>query len=519
VASGLMGVFTKIWANLWSARMEYILNNTILALLEVPGNTLLGIMRMLADKEFRKKIVSRLKDPIVKSFWIDEYANWNDRFRTEAIQPIQNKVGQFLSSSIIRNIVGQAKSTIDLRSIMDGGKILIMNLSKGRIGEDASALLGAMMITKIQLAAMSRVDIPHEEDRRDFYLYVDEFQNYSTESFADILSEARKYRLDLIMAHQYIAQLSDEVRDAVFGNVGTMVTFRVGAEDAEELEKEFTPHVMATDIVNLAKYQIYLKLMIDGVASRPFSANTLPPMQEASQYRDNREKVIKVSRERYTKPSDEVEEKIVRWLDPSAVAKDAAGGAVLAEGEEIYDSKAQQPGLGVRQERFAAKKEIKKEVEPNAVCDNCSKGTHINFTPDASRNVFCKDCLKLFKNGEINASALPKRNVKQVKPKEQTPTQPEKQNLGATASKPVQEPNKAPLQAKPEKDLKKNQVNTNLKDKERNEQKALTSELSLNEILQQQPRTFSRRASSKPKNETQKQALEPGKIVKIDAKP
>lgn len=239
VASGLMAVFTKIWANLWSARMEYILNNTILALLEVPGNSLLGIMRMLVDKTFRKRIVSRVKDPMIKSFWTEEFANYNDRFRQEAIAPIQNKVGQFLSSSIIRNIVGQTKSSIDLRDVMDSGKILIMNLSKGRIGEDASALLGAMMITKLQLAAMSRVDIP-EGQRRDFYLYVDEFQNFSTESFASILSEARKYRLNITLAHQYVAQLSDEVRAAVFGNVGTLVSFRIGAEDADELEKEFT---------------------------------------------------------------------------------------------------------------------------------------------------------------------------------------------------------------------------------------------------------------------------------------
>jgi CxxC-x17-CxxC domain-containing protein len=521
VASGLMGVFTKIWANLWSARMEYILNNTILALLEVPGNTLLGIMRMLADKGFRKKIISRLKDPIVKSFWIDEYANWNERFRTEAIQPIQNKVGQFLSSSIIRNIVGQAKSTIDLRSIMDNRKILIMNLSKGRIGEDASALLGAMMITKIQLAAMSRVNIPNEEDRRDFYLYVDEFQNYSTESFAGILSEARKYRLNLIMAHQYIAQLSDEVRDAVFGNVGTIVTFRVGAEDAEELEKEFTPHVLATDVVNLAKFQIYLKLMIDGVASRPFSADTLPPMQEAGQYSDNRDKVIKVSRERYTKPSDEVEDKIIRWLDPSAVARDTAEGAVLVEDEEIYDAKAKQPGLAVRQERFTAKKELNKEPRPeaenNALCDNCSKGTHINFTPDESRNVFCKDCLKLFKNGEIDAHVLPKRNVKQEEHKASAKTQPEKQNLETPANKKTQEPSNPPPNVKEKSEVEKPQPDGRSQSTQVSKKETQSPELSLNEMLQQQPKNFSKRSSNSQKKENQKQALEPGQIVKLDS--
>ena len=235
VSSGLMGVFTKIWANMWSARMEYILNNCILALLDSPGNTLLGINRLLVDKLYRKKIVSKIKDPVVKAFWVDEYANYNERFRTEAIAPIQNKVGQFLSSSIIRNIVGQPKSTIDVRQLMDDQKILLLNLSKGRVGEDNSALLGAMMITKIQLAAMSRVNIP-EEDRKDYYLYVDEFQNFATESFADILSEARKYRLNLIMAHQYIAQLTSvgtaggkvtKVKHAVFGNVGNHLTIKI----------------------------------------------------------------------------------------------------------------------------------------------------------------------------------------------------------------------------------------------------------------------------------------------------
>ncbi|HYE22387.1 MAG TPA: type IV secretion system DNA-binding domain-containing protein [Verrucomicrobiae bacterium] len=314
VASGLMGVFTKIWAGVWSPRMEYILNNTILALLDSPGNTMLGIARMLVNKTYRKRIVDNIKDPVVKSFWVDEFANYNDKFRTEAIAPIQNKVGQFLSSAIIRNIVGQTKSTIDLREIMDDRKILLLNLSKGRIGEDSSALLGAMIITKLQLAAMSRVDIP-EEDRKDFYLYVDEFQNFATESFANILSEARKYRLNLIVAHQYIGQLVNDrntvVRDAIFGNVGTMVTFRVGADDAEFLEKEFEPTYTMNDLVNLAKYNIYLKLMINGMSSKPFSATTLPPISHPT---GNIDKVIKVSRERYGTPRPTVEEKISKWL-------------------------------------------------------------------------------------------------------------------------------------------------------------------------------------------------------------
>ncbi len=315
VASGLMGVFTKIWANLWSARMEYILNNTILALLDSPGNTLLGITRMYVDKKYRKKIVDNVKDPMVRAFWTDEFANYNEKYRTEAIAPIQNKVGQFLSSGIIRNIVGQPRSTIDLREIMDQQKILIMDLSKGKVGEDNSALLGAMLVTKIQLAAMSRTDI-EERDRKDFYLYVDEFQNFATDSFATILSEARKYRLNLVVGHQYIGQLiqdkSTKVRDAIFGNVGTLVVFRVGAEDAEFLVKEFEPIFTEVDIVNLPKYAILLKLMINGVASDPFSAMTLPP--NPNFLTGNIEKVLKVSRERYANPVEEVEEKISRWM-------------------------------------------------------------------------------------------------------------------------------------------------------------------------------------------------------------
>lgn len=315
VASGLMGVFTKIWASMWSSRMEYILNNTILALLDSPGNTMLGIVRMYVDKKYRKKIVDGIKDPMVKAFWLEEFANYAEKYRTEAVAPIQNKVGQFLSSAVIRNIVGQPKSTLDLREIMDGQKILLLDLSKGKVGEDNSALLGAMIITKLQLAALSRVDIP-EEERKDFYLYVDEFQNFVTDSFATILSEARKYRLNLTMGHQYIGQLMPEnntkMRDAVFGNVGSMVVFRVGAADAEYLETEFEPSFTPNDIVNIPKYNVILKLMINGVSSDPFTATTM--QVDESWFTGNGEKVIKVSRERYANPSAEVEEKINRWM-------------------------------------------------------------------------------------------------------------------------------------------------------------------------------------------------------------
>ncbi len=313
VADGVISVFKKIWVDVWSSRMEYILNNTILALLEMPGSTLLGINRMFAEKEYRNSVIERLQDPVVRAFWTQEFAKYADKFATEATAAIQNKVGQFASSFLIRNIIGQPVSTLNMRRIMDEQKILLVNISKGRIGEEASRLLGALMITKLQLAAMSRVDIP-ELQREDFTLIVDEFQNFATASFANILSEARKYHLNLVIAHQYVAQMDETVRDAVFGNVGSIITFRVGAEDAELLEKELAPEFMATDIVNLGKRQIYLKLMIDGVASKAFSAytmDTLPILQVS-----NREKIIAQSRATYAKSRTEVEQAIVDWHSP-----------------------------------------------------------------------------------------------------------------------------------------------------------------------------------------------------------
>lgn len=321
VSSGLMSIFTKIWANVWSARMEYILNNTVLALLDTPGTTLLGIPRMLVDKIYRQKIIDQCKDPVVRSYWINEYEQYQERFRTEAIAPIQNKVGQFLATHLVRNIVGQPKSSLNIEDIMNSGKILLVNVSKGLIGEDNSALLGAMLITKIQLAAMERVRIP-EKERRDFLLYVDEFQNFATDSFASVLSEARKYRLGLTIAHQYIGQLvtmqagggalSTKVRDAIFGNVGTMITFRVGATDAEFLEAQFAPDIVAQDFVNLPNYNVYMRLMIDGFSTRAFSATTLPPVDLHSTP-EQVDHIIRNSRKNYTRSRADVEQEISEW--------------------------------------------------------------------------------------------------------------------------------------------------------------------------------------------------------------
>ncbi|PIV50466.1 hypothetical protein CO115_02755 [Candidatus Falkowbacteria bacterium CG_4_9_14_3_um_filter_36_9] len=396
VASGLIGVFQKLWADSWGPRLEYILRNTILAVLDYPGSTLLAVTRMLADKAFRKKVVEKIKDPVVKSFWVNEFTGYADKFASEAVAPIQNKVGQFLSTSLIRNIIGQVKSSINVREIMDESKILIMNLSKGRIGEDNSALMGAMMITKIQLAAMSRVDSP-EKERKDFYLYIDEFQNFTTESFASILSEARKYHLNLIMAHQYIEQLGETVKPAVFGNVGTLVVFRVGAADAEELMPEFMPIFTNEDIVNLPKYECYLKLMIDGIASDPFSARGLPPLTEKEKT-GNKEKVINVSRERYASRRELVEDKISRWHEDRQEANNKImytdkPKLNINRGGNIQKNKPKINNIPIPKSEITNNKIYQHQVQ----CVKCGITTTVSFVPDGIRPIFCKNCLSIIR--------------------------------------------------------------------------------------------------------------------------
>ncbi len=377
VASGLMGIFTKIWAGVWSARMEYIMNNAILALLDTPGSTLLGITRILVDKEYRGKVIANVNDPVVKAFWMNEYEQWKDQFRNEAIAPIQNKVGQFLSTAMVRNIVGQSKSTIDIFDMMNNGKIFLVNVSKGRIGEDNSSLLGAMLITKIQLAAMERVRVP-EEERVDFYLYVDEFQNFATDSFTGILSEARKYRLNLILAHQYIGQLvtdlNTRVRDAIFGNVGTMMMFRVGATDAEFLEKEFEPEFLPQDMVNLPNHRIYLKMMVDGITSRPFSGATLPPFKVESGAMQV-ETIIENSRRRYARPRAVVEEEINKW------------SGVMPAVDEQGNLLPQMGADGI--------------MRYPIVCSSCGKAATVPFPPIPGKPVYCKECVAKIKAGEL----------------------------------------------------------------------------------------------------------------------
>ena len=316
VVSGLMSVFEKIWVDAWSARMAYILQNTLMALLEYPDATLLGVNRMLSDKAYRNLVVANIKDPAVKSFWVDEFAKYNERYMQEAGDAIKNKIGQFTANPVIRNIIGQPKSSFDLRKIMDEKKIVIMNLSKGLIGETNANLLGSMLTTRIYLAAMSRADVSPEQMQAmpNFYFYVDEFQSFANATFANILSEARKYKLNLTIAHQYIEQMEEDVRNAVFGNVGTTIAFRTGPFDAEVLETVFAPKFMAVDLVNLGFAQVYLTLMIDGIGSAPFSATTLPPLSPP--LNALKDELIESSRQQFAKPRQVVEDAIALWIAP-----------------------------------------------------------------------------------------------------------------------------------------------------------------------------------------------------------
>lgn len=304
VSSGIVAIFQKIYGHSWGPRLEYILRNTILTLTDVPNATFLDIPKILTDKNYRRGAVEKCQDQVLVNFWNNEFEKMGEALRNEAVSPILNKVGQFISSNFMRQIVGSPHSTIDIEEIMNQGKIMILNLPQGKIGEDNAALLGAMFITKIQLAAMNRAHLA-EEERKDFFLYVDEFQNFATQSFIKILAEARKYRLCLTMANQYIGQLqSTEMKDslskAIFGNAGTIISFIVGADDAHLLAKEFGQTYTEEQLVSLGKYQIISKLCIDSLTSTPFYATTLPLPRCRNQ---NRDKVIRLSQEKYTKPS------------------------------------------------------------------------------------------------------------------------------------------------------------------------------------------------------------------------
>ena len=350
VVSGLMATFKKIWEDAWSARMEYILTNTLLALLEYPGATLLGVNRMYTDKAYRQKVIDNVKDPVVKDFWTKEFANYGDRYTQEATPAIQNKIGQFTGNPLIRNIIGQPKSSFDIRTMMDKKKILIINLSKGLVGETNMRLIGSMLTTRIFLAAMSRADLSASELAKlpHFYFYVDEFQNFANETFAEILSEARKYKLDLVIAHQYIEQMEEEVRDAVFGNVGTTVVFRVGPFDAEVLETIFMPKFTKEDVVVLDKRQVYLTLMIDGVGSAPFSAVTIPPIE--APLVSYREQVLASSHAQFTVPRTGVETSIIEELAASAASEAPADARMRRRVVPVESQRKPAPAVSIQRE-------------------------------------------------------------------------------------------------------------------------------------------------------------------------
>ncbi len=295
VSSGIVAIFSKLYKDSWGPRLEYILRNVILTLLNVPGSTLTDVLSILSQVEFRRKTVSQLTDTVLKGFWELEFAKMSEKLRSEAVSPIQNKVGQFVTSTMIRNIVGRAKSTINLEEIMNGKKILLLNLSQGKLGEDNASLLGAMIITQIQLAAMNRAFID-EKERQDFFLYVDEFQNFATSTFIKILSEARKYRLSLTLTNQYIGQLDEDIEHAIFGNVGSLMSFVVGARDAHMLSLEYGELYTENDLVALEKFEMVLKLSIDNMTSLPFPSHTLPLPASKN---ENREKIIRLSKEKY----------------------------------------------------------------------------------------------------------------------------------------------------------------------------------------------------------------------------
>ncbi|MFT7557514.1 MAG: hypothetical protein ACI83D_000179 [Planctomycetota bacterium] len=374
VANGIISIMKKIWIDSFSGRMEYLLSNALLALLEYPDATMLGINRMLTDKEYRKKVVDNIKDVSVRAYWEDDYGKWDERYAREAGASVQNKIGQFSSNPIIRNIIGQPKSSFNMRVAMDNKKIIIANMSKGQLGEDNAKLIGGMFNTKMYLAAMSRANL--SEAQIDIlpahYLYVDEFQNFASESFADILSEARKYKLGLVIAHQYIAQMPDSVREAIFGNVGTLVTMRIGPEDAEKFAQQFSPVFSEEDLVSLGPWQMYLSLMVGGLGSKPFSANTLLPIPKPEV--NSRARVVENSRRFYSRPRVEVEKAIMEWFRPIPTKKTAEYQGYIEKKRTDLESEGK---VWVDRNSFSERGNVRKPRE--------TTGSPEKFTPSKQR--------------------------------------------------------------------------------------------------------------------------------------
>jgi hypothetical protein len=309
LVSGILSAFRGIWGSSWGPRMEYILGHALAALLDHGGLTLLALPRLLQADAFRERVSKRLKDPVVRAFWREEFPRYERRFRLEAIAPIENKVGRLLANAPMRNILCQPGRTFDARFMMDRGRIMIADLAKGIVGEDHSRLLGALLLSEFQWAAMQRANAT-AASRTPFYLYIDEFQSFATGALTGILAEARKYGLVLILAHQYLDQLTDEIRQGVFGNIGNLVAFRVGQSDARILEDELGGDVKMGNLVSLGKHEVYARLLDQGRMQEPFRGRTLAPIRGT--WSGRREAVIRASRERYGRPREEVERKIAR---------------------------------------------------------------------------------------------------------------------------------------------------------------------------------------------------------------
>ena len=415
ISSEVIGVLKRMFGESWGPRLEYILRYTILALLDRPDATMLDITRMLTDKKFRKETLEYCQDTVVLQFWNVEFASWNDKFQAEAIAPVLNKVGAFTANPVIRNIIGQPKSTFNIREIMDDGKILIVNLSKGLIGEDNAAILGSFLVTKIQLAAMSRSDIPDIQDRRPFYLYVDEFQNFATDSFATILSEARKYGLNLTVANQYISQMSDTVRNAVFGNVGTTISFRSSADDAPILGKQFEPQFEPGDLLQMNNRNFIINMVINGEKSPAFSARTLnlPPPQA-----DLTPQIIQQTREWYSRDRADIEREIEEKIRSTGSGQQAT----------MPTGRPGQGGMSVAKAAAASAAITNPGSNPQAALPEGADG---NIEPKKRKRTRSRK-----KKSDEEASAPPP-TPSQEKPSDKQPEQPAKSTTKASQPKDI----------------------------------------------------------------------------------
>ncbi len=338
IASGVVSTFQKLFDNSRGPRLEYILRNVVLSVIDYPNATLMHILRVLTDKEFREEVISHIKDSVLLKFWNNEFNKWQDKQREEAVGPITNKVGQFLSSRLVRNIFGQPRTKLSIRKAMDEGKIILVNLSKGKIGEDNANMIGSLLVTKIQIDAMGRADMA-KNLRKPFYLYIDEFQNFATKSFATILSEARKYKLSLIVANQYTSQLDETIKDAIFGNVGTIFSFTLGYDDASVMTSQFKEMVSTNDLISLPKFTAYTRLMVDGISSDPFSMKTLPPFTSEGDV-EYIEKIRNQSRQRYAMEREQLETLMNAWSKKSFSTQEKVAEQARYEGLGLSEKEA-----------------------------------------------------------------------------------------------------------------------------------------------------------------------------------